>query len=42
MKQDEYSKTNTETLEQQKSNNWTPVDPTKDKASNLNQLYWFV
>ena len=31
-------KTNTETLEQQKSNNWTPVGSTKDKASRTNQL----
>ena len=34
------SKTNTETLEQQKSNSWTPVGPTKDKALSPNQLDW--
>ena len=34
------SKTLTETLEQQKSNSWTPVGPTKDRASSSNQQYW--
>ena len=30
--------TNSETLEQQKSNSWTTVGPTKDKSSGLSQL----
>ena len=34
------SKTLTETLEQHKSNSWTPMGPTKDRASSPNQLYW--
>ena len=32
--------TNTETLERQKSNSWTPVGPIKDKALSSNQLDW--
>ena len=32
--------TNSETLEQQKSNSWTPVGPTKDKSSGPSQLKW--
>ena len=39
MKQDKYS-TAKLTLEQQKSNSWTPVGPTKDRASSPNQLHW--
>ena len=35
MKQDQY---NTETLEQQKSNSWTAMGPTKDRLSSPNQL----
>ena len=40
MKQDRVlnSKTNTETLEQKKSNSWIPVGPTKDRLSSPNQL----
>ena len=30
--------TNSETLEQQKSNSWTPVGPTQDISSSLSQL----
>ena len=33
------SKTNTERLEQRQSNSWTPVDSTKVRVSNHNQLY---
>ena len=42
MKPDKYSKskTNTETLEQQKSNSWTPVGRTIDRASSPNKLNW--
>ena len=32
--------TNSETLEQQKSNSWTPVGPTKDRKSGPSQLNW--
>ena len=32
--------TNPETLEQQKSNSWTPVGPTKDRSSGPSQLNW--
>ena len=32
--------TNSETLEQQKSNSWTPVTPTKDRPSGPSQLNW--
>ena len=32
--------TNSETQEQQKSNSWTPVGPTKDRVSSPNQLKW--
>ena len=32
--------TNPETLEQQKSNSWTPVGPTKDRSLGPSQLYW--
>ena len=40
MKQDEYfnSKINTETLEQQNPNSWTPVTLTKDKVSSPNHI----
>ena len=34
------SKTNTETQEQQNSNSWTPLGPTKDRKSSPNQLDW--
>ena len=34
--------TNTETLEQQKSNNWTSLGPTKDRASSSDQLNWKI
>ena len=37
-----HSKTYTETLEQQKSNSWTPVGPTKDRASSLNLIESFL
>ena len=30
--------TNSETLEQQKSNSWTPMGPTKDRSSGSSQL----
>ena len=32
--------TNSETLEQQKSNSWIPVGPTKDRSSGPSQLTW--
>ena len=32
--------TNSETLEQQKSNSWTPEGPTKDRSSGSSQLNW--
>ena len=32
--------TNSETLEQQKSNSWTPVGPTKERSSGPGQLNW--
>ena len=32
--------TNSKTLEQQKSNSWTPVGPTKDRSSGPSQLNW--
>ena len=32
--------TNSETLEQQTSNSWTTVRPTKDRSSGPSQLYW--
>ena len=39
-----WNKMNTQqqdrTLEQQKSNSWTPVGPTKDRASSPSQLSW--
>ena len=39
-----WNKTSTQqqdlTPEQQKSNSWTPVGPTKDKSSNPSQLNW--
>ena len=39
MNQDEYSTANnSETLQQQTSNSWTPVGPTKDKSSRPSQL----
>ena len=34
------SKTNAETLGQQKSNSWTPMGPTKDRASSPDPLNW--
>ena len=41
MKQDEYSTARPgAALEQQKSNSWTPVGPTKDKASSSSQFNW--
>ena len=39
MKQDEcQQQTQSETLEQQKSNNWTSVGPTKDRSSGPSQV----
>ena len=32
--------TNSEMLEQQTSNSWTPVGPTKDRSSGPSQLNW--
>ena len=32
--------TNSEILEQQKSNSWAPVGPTKDRSSGPSQLNW--
>ena len=41
MKQDEtQQQTNSETLEEQKTNSWTPVGPTKDRSSGPSQLNW--
>ena len=36
------SKTNTETLKQQKSNTWTPMGPTQDRISSPNQLRFML
>ena len=41
MKQDEYSTANQLwNAGQQKSNNWTPVGPTKDRSLGPSQLNW--
>ena len=34
--------TNSEMLEQQKSNNWTLMGPTKDRSSGPRQLNWNI
>ena len=39
-KKSTQQQTNSETLEQQKSNSWTPVGPTKDRSSGPSQLNW--
>ena len=39
-KRSAQQQTNSETLEQQKSNSWISVGPTKDRSSGPSQLYW--
>ena len=39
-KESTQQQNNSETLEQQKSNSWTPVGPTKDRSSGTSQLNW--